>query len=82
LNVFVKSLDLVALVLNEIGLDFADWGRLTGADAGGGVRVPDSGRLEDDMVVVRKAASSDKAAQRNVKMSRVTHVTPSAIGVL
>ena len=47
---------------------------LKGADAGGGVRVPDSGRLEDDMVIVCKAVR----LRREVRMSRVTHVTPTA----
>ena len=48
---------------SRIGLDFANWGRgddlKKETDARGGVRMPDSGRLEDDMVV-RKQRSSDK----------------------
>ena len=43
---------------SRIGLDFANWGRgddlKKETDARGGICVPDSGRLEDDMVVVRK----------------------------
>ena len=58
-----ESLDLVTLVLNEIGsrigLDFANCLKKE-TDAGGGVCMPDSGRLEDVMVVVRKQRSSDK----------------------
>ena len=49
---------------SRIGLDFANWGRgddlKKETDARGGVRVPDSGRLEDDMVVMHKQQSSDK----------------------
>ena len=52
------------LVLNEIGSRIGNWGRgddlKKETNARGGIRVPDSGRLEDDMVVVRKQRSSDK----------------------
>ncbi|KAH9984561.1 hypothetical protein BJV77DRAFT_966034 [Russula vinacea] len=44
------------MALRSIGLDFANWGRgddlKKETDARGGVRVPDSGRLEDDMVIL------------------------------
>ena len=53
LNVFVENLDLFAHMLNKIGtLPTGDDSSRT--DAGGEVRFPDSGRLENDTVVVRK----------------------------